>query len=128
MQEVATAAGISYDTLLTFLRKYGDRIPSIKQGGRRLLPLRAIEAVLEITRENKGRQGGLRRRTWEKAASDKAKVLIEQAMMRLEEAAAHLNAAFLSLSNDRGGIVLSIQTLHPNTFRFRHPVDVLIEM
>jgi hypothetical protein len=119
MHEVATAADISYDTLLTFLRKHGDRIPSIKQGGRRLLPPRAIEAVREITRENKGRQGrGLRRRTREEAASDKAEVLIEKAMMRLDEASAHLKAAFQSLSNDRGGT----RTLNPNALSKHVPL------
>lgn len=76
MDEVAWEAGISYSTLLAFLRKHGDRIPSEIQGKNRFFPPRAIEVVREIARENTARRGrNLRLRSREKAASDRARGL-----------------------------------------------------
>jgi len=128
MDEVASKAGVSYGTLLVLLKKHGDRIPSEKEGRRRLFPLRAIEIVREIVRENKARQGRkIRRKTREQAASDKAADLIARAVQRLNEAAADLTSAFHVLRNNPGSLVMRVQTLHPNTFRAKRPLDVLVE-
>jgi hypothetical protein len=84
MDEIASKAGVSYGTLLVLLKKHGDRIPSEKEGRRRLFPQRAIETVREIVREGKARQGRkVRRKTREQAASDKAADLIAKALDRL---------------------------------------------
>jgi hypothetical protein len=128
VDEAAREAGVSYGRLLALLRKYPDRIPCERQGRRLFFPPRAIEIVRDIARESKARQGRhLRRKTREKAASDMAEVLIEKAMMSLEEASANLESALITLRNGRGSVVLSVQTLIPNTFRFRRPTDILIE-
>ncbi len=128
MDEVAREAGITYGTLSVFIRKHGDRIPSEKQGKYRFFPPRAIEIVRDIARENKGRQGRhLRLRSREKAASDEAMMLIDRATTRLEEVTGDLYGAYQTLLDNAGSVVLTIRTLLPNTFRFRHSVDVLIE-
>jgi hypothetical protein len=128
MDEVANKAGVSYGTLLVLLKKHGDRIPSEKEGRRRLFPMRAIEAVREIVRESKARQGRkMRRKTREQAASDKAVDLIARAVQRLNEAAADLTSAFHGLQHNPGSVVVRVHTLHPNAFRARRPLDVLVE-
>jgi hypothetical protein len=128
MDEVASKAGVSYGTLLVLLKKHGDRIPSEKEGRRRLFPPRAIEAVREIVREGKARQGrSVRRKTREQAASDNAADLIARAVQRLHEAAADLTSAFHGLRHNPGSVVVRVQTLQPNTFRARRPLDVLVE-
>ncbi|MFY9824401.1 MAG: hypothetical protein WAM82_23700 [Thermoanaerobaculia bacterium] len=128
MDEVAWEAGISYSTLLALLRKHGERIPSEMQGKNRFFPSRAIEVVREIARENAASRGrNLRLRSREKAASDEAMLLIDRAMTRLEGATADLHGVYQTLLNNPGSVVLTIRTLLPDTFRFRHPVDVLIE-
>jgi hypothetical protein len=125
--EVARQAGVSYGTLLVFLKRYPERIPCEKHGRRRLFPPRAIEAVKEISREHGTRLGRhLRRRTREKAASDRVEVLIEKAMRSLREATACLESARSILQNNRGAVVVSVQIL-PNALRFRRPLDVLVE-
>ncbi|HEX4497280.1 MAG TPA: hypothetical protein VIE43_16525 [Thermoanaerobaculia bacterium] len=128
MDEVASKAGVSYGTLLVLLRKHGDRIPSEREGRRRLFPSRAIEVVREIVREKKARRDRTTRRNpREQAASDKAANMIAIAMRRLNEAAADLTSALHLLRNSPGSVVVHIQTLHPNTFRTRRPLDVLVE-
>src|SRR3954453_1080853 len=127
MDEVAQEAGIFYGTLSVFIRKH-DRIPSEKQVKYRFFPPRAIEIVRDIARENTGRQGRpLRLRSREKAASDEAMMLIDRATTRLEEVTADLYGAYQTLLDNAGSVVLTIRTLLPNTLRFRHSVDVLIE-
>lgn len=128
MDEVASKAGVSYGTLLVLLKKHGDRIPSEKEGRRRLFPPRAIEIVREIVREGKARQGRkVRRKTREQAASEKAADLIAKAMQRLNEVVADLTSAFQGLQHNPGSVVMKVQTLRPNTLRLRRPLDVLIE-
>jgi hypothetical protein len=128
MDEVASKAGVSYGTLLVFLKKHGDRIPSERVERRRLFPLRAIEAVREIVRETKARRGRkVRRKTREQAASEKAADLIAPALHRLKEVAANFASAFHLLQHNPGGIVVRVQILHPNIFRFRRPLDVVVE-
>jgi hypothetical protein len=128
MDEVASKAGVSYGTLLVLLKKHGDRIPSEKEGRRRLFPPRAVEAVREIVREGKARRGRkVRRKTREQAASDKAADLIARAVERLKEVAKDLTSAFHVLRHNPGSVVMRVQTLHPNTFRARRPLDVLVE-
>jgi len=128
MDEVASKAGVSYGTLLVLLKKHGDRIPSEKEGRRRLFPLRAIEAVREIVRETKARRGRkVRRKTREQAASDKAADLIARALHRLNEVTEDLTSAFHGLRHNPGSVVVRVQTLYPNTFRVRPPLDVLVE-
>jgi hypothetical protein len=128
MDEVAWETGISYRTLLIFLQKHADRIPSEKIGKNRFFPPRAIEVVREIARENAARRGGnLRLRSREKAASDEAMTLIDRASTRLEEANSDLQGAYQALLNNTGSVVLTIRTLLPGTLSFRHSVDVLIE-
>jgi hypothetical protein len=128
MDEVASKAGVSYGTLLVLLKKHGDRIPSEKEGRRRLFPPRAVEAVREIVREGKARRGRkVRRKTHEQAASEKAADLIARAIERLHEAAADLTSAFHGLQHNPGSVVMRVQTLHPNTLRARRPLDVLVE-
>jgi hypothetical protein len=39
----------------------------------------------------------------------------------------HYTSAFHRLQHNPGGVVLRVQTLHPNTFRARRPLDVLVE-
>jgi hypothetical protein len=125
--EVARQAGVSYGTLLVFLKKYPERIPCEKHGRRRVFPPRAIEAVREISREHGTRLGRhLRRKTREKAAADRAELLIEKACASLEEASADIKGALSILRNNRGTTVLSVQTL-PNALRFKRPLDILIE-
>src|ERR1700710_446110 len=92
--EVARQAGVSYGTLLVFLKKYPERIPCEMLGRRRAFPPRAIEAVREISREHGTRLGRhSRRKTREKAASDRAELLIERAVTSLEEASANIKGA-----------------------------------
>lgn len=128
MDEVASKAGVSYGTLLVLLKKHGDRIPSEKEGRRRLFPPRAIEAVREIVRESKARQGRrMRRKTREQAAADNAADLIAKAIQRLNEVAKDLMSAFQGLRHNPGSVVVRVQTIQPNTFRARRPLDVLVE-
>ncbi len=128
MDEVASKADVSYGTLLVLLKKHSDRIPSEKEGRRRLFPPRAVEAVQEIVRESKARRGRkARRKTREQAASDKAADLVAKAIQRLNEVAKDLTSAFHGLQHNPGSVVVRVQTLHPNTFRARRPLDVLIE-
>jgi len=57
MAEIAREAGIAYGTLVVFLKKYRDRIPSEKQGRFRVFPREAVDVIKEIVRENAARQG-----------------------------------------------------------------------
>jgi hypothetical protein len=128
MTEVASQAGISYDTLLVLLKKHGDRIPFERQGRRRFFPPRAIEAVREIARESKARQGQtLRRKPREKAAADKALDLIGKAILLSQKVTADIRSAYEALWHNQSGIALRIQALHPNTCRFKRPMDLLVE-
>jgi hypothetical protein len=128
MDEVALAAEISYGTLSTFVRKYGDRIPSEKLGRYRFFPPRAIEAVKEIARENRARQGrNVRRKSRETAASDEAIKLIDWAEAQLGKVSERLGQAVQLLLNNSGPVVFSLRTLAPHGLVFRQPVDVLIE-
>ncbi len=128
MTEVASQAGVSYDRLLVFLKKHGDRIPFERRGRRRFFPPRAIEAVREIARESKARQGRtLRRKPREKAAADKAMDLIGKAILLSQKVTADIQSAYEALWHNQSGVALRVQTLLPNTFRFRRPMDLLIE-
>ena len=127
MDELTQEAGIAYATLSRFLRKHGDRIPSEMRGGARFFPLRALEIVEEIVRENAARRGRkLRRRSREKAASDEAMAYLDRAAARLEEVNEDLDCAYGLLLNNSFSVVLSLRTLAPGLV-FRHAVDVLIE-
>ncbi len=128
MDEVASKAGVSYGTLLVLLKKHGDRIPSEKEGRRRLFPPRAIEAVREIVRESKARRGrALRRKSREKAAADKAMDLIGKAILLSQKVTADIRSAYEALWHNQSGVALRIQALLPNTFRFKRPMDLLVE-
>jgi hypothetical protein len=127
MDELASAAGIAYDRLLSFLRKNGSRIPSVKKGRNRFFPPRALEIVLEIARENVARQGRhLRRRSPEKAVSDEVMECLDRASAGLEDVKEELQRAYGLLLDNQFTVVLSLRTLAPG-LAFRHPVDVLIE-
>jgi hypothetical protein len=126
--EVASKAGVSYGTLLVFLKKHGNRIPFEMQGRRRVFPPRAIEAVREIARESRTQQGrALRRKPREKVAADKALDLIGKAILLSQKVTADIRSAYEALWHNQGAVVLRIQTLLPNTFRFKRPMDFLVE-
>ena len=126
--EVASQAGVSYGTLLVFLKKHGNRIPFEMKGRRRVFPPRAIEAVREIARESKARQGrALRRKSREKAAADEAMGLIGKAILFSQKVTADLQSAYEALRHNQGAVALRVQTLLPNTFRFKRPLDLLVE-
>jgi hypothetical protein len=126
--EVASKAGVSYGTLLVFLKKHGNRIPFEMKGRRRVFPPRAIEAVREIARESKARHGrALRRKPREKAAADEAMGLIGKAILFSQKVTADLQSAYEALRHNQGAVALRVQTLHPNTFRFKRPMDLLVE-
>jgi hypothetical protein len=128
MDEVARAVGISYGTLTTFVRKYGDRIPTEKQGRYRLFSPRAVEIVRDIARESRARQGRhFRRKSREIAASDHALKLIDRAEARLGKVSEELGQAVQLLVNNSGPVVFSLRTLAPHGLAFRSEVDVLIE-
>jgi hypothetical protein len=128
MTEVASEAGVSYDRLMVFLKTHGDRIPFERQGRRRFFPPRAIEAVREIARESKARHGrALRRKPREKAAADEAMGLIGKAILFSQKVTADLQSAYEALRHNQGAVALRVQTLHPNTFRFKRPMDLLVE-
>jgi hypothetical protein len=128
VDEVAREAGISYGTLLVFLKKHGDRIPFEMQGRRRFLPPRAIEIVKEIAQESSARQGRtLRRKPREQSAYDKALGLLRQAIKPLEKALGDVKSAYHILGNRPSAVAVKIQTLASSPFRFRRPLDVVIE-
>lgn len=128
VDEVAREAGISYGTLLVFLKKHGDRIPFEKVGRRRFLPPRAIEIVKEIAQESSARQGRtLRRKPREQSAYDKALGLLKTAIKPLEKALGDIKSAYHILGNRPSAVTVKIQTLQPGCLRFRRPLDVVIE-
>ena len=127
MDELASAAGISYSTLSGYLRLHGERIPSEKRGQLRFFPPRAVEIVREIVRENAAQQGrNVRRKTREKAASDEAMAWIERANRGLDAVTEYLDRACQLLLHNSGSVVVSLRTLAPGLV-FRQPVEILLE-
>jgi hypothetical protein len=126
--EAAREAGISYGRLVVFLKNHSDRIPFETQGRRRFLPPRAIEVVKEIAQESSAQQGRtLRRKTREQSAYDKALGLLRQAIKPLEKALGDVKSAYHILGNRPSAVTVKVQTLASSPFRFRRPLDVVIE-
>ena len=109
------------------MKRYEGRIPSSKRGRYRVFPPRAVEIIRDIERENMARRGGgVRRKTREEAASEKALALLEKVALQLTEIVATLRHAGEILRHNPGTVAISIRTLVPEAFRFKRSADVLI--
>ena len=104
LSDVAKATGISYPTLVRYVRLHSDRLPQVGEGRKRRFRPEAVQVFLELRqrRRRNGKAAARHARTAKKASRDDGALL--ERIERLERSQAEVERKFK-------GLVATLETL-----------------